>query len=158
MIKRKTKINTAVLASLIISSLVVTTQAITQTIASSGLEKNASYNNLTLNKTRTYSDEVDLNSASEYSPDIMKKQKIFKKILKERLEKRLKNIDNEKLEIVIQKIDKYLEIFQNKDNINEEKRTKIIAQLLALKEIIQEKINNSKKYSIEINLDEILNV
>jgi hypothetical protein len=157
MIKRKTKINTAVLASLIISSLLVTTQAVTQTIASSGQEKSPSYNLVSLT-TKTYSDEVDLNSASEYSPEVMKKQKIYKKILKEKLEKRLEKVNSNKLEKIIDKIDKYLEIYQDKDNIDESKRTKILAQLLALKEVIQERLENSKEYSIEINLDEILNV
>ena len=156
MIKRKTKINTAVLASLIISSLLVTTQAVTQTIASSQQES-SSYSLVSLT-TKTYSDEVELSSASEYSPEVIKKQKVYKKILKEKLKKKLKNIDNVKLEKVIEKIDKYLEIFQDKDDINEEKRTKILAQLLALKEVLQEKIESTEEYSIEIDLDDLFNV
>jgi hypothetical protein len=155
MIKRKTKINTALLASLIISSLLIATQTITQTIASN--QNTQSYNLVSLT-TKTYSDEVELNSAEEYSYQVRHKQKIYKVIFKKRLEYKIKRMDNTKLKKIIVKIDKYLEIFKEKENINENKRIKILAQLLALKEIIEEKINNSEEYSIDIDLEEILNV
>lgn len=104
-----------------------------------------------------YSDEVEFNSAPEYSEKIMKMKVSYEKKLIKIIWNKLMNVSDEKLEKVILKIDTILDTIEKKKNISKTKKDQIIAQLLALKDIIYETIND-KYYSIDIDLDNILGV
>jgi F0F1-type ATP synthase membrane subunit b/b' len=57
-----------------------------------------------------------------------------------RLGNALDRIPNEKLENVLDKIDTLIERYESSENVSEERKDKILGQLIALKEIIEEKL------------------
>jgi PHP family Zn ribbon phosphoesterase len=59
----------------------------------------------------------------------------------------------EKLEQILTKIDKMIEKFENKTNLSSEKKDKIISQLIAIKEMVEDKLEET-----ELNEDNELNV
>jgi biopolymer transport protein ExbB/TolQ len=149
---KKIKINKALIASLITSSLIVSSLAVNQTIAWSA------YSIASLTSSNTYSEEVELNSAPEYSEKIMKMKSKYYDIFSYKIANSLKSQSTENLEKIIDKIDKAIKNAKENAKISMEKQEKILAQLLALKEIIEKALNESYEYSIDIDLEELLKV
>ena len=67
-------------------------------------------------------------------------------------------IPDEKLEKVSDRINKALERVEENEKMNSDKKDKVISQLLALLEIINEKIEYNEEYSVEIDLEALLSV
>jgi biopolymer transport protein ExbB/TolQ len=114
----------------------------------------------------TYSEEVnivdeaelELNSAAEYSENVREKKAVFKEKFNKLLSKKLDKLSNEKLEKVADRIDRALERVEENEKLNLDKKEKIISQLLALLEVIEEKIEHNDEFSLEIDLEELLSV
>jgi hypothetical protein len=114
----------------------------------------------------TYSEEVDLiseeemelNSAPKYSDNIREKKVIFKKQFNKHFSKKLDKLSNEKLEKVAERISIVLDKIENNEKMSLEKKEKIMSQLLALLEVITEKIEYNEEYSLEIDLEELFSV
>jgi len=60
--------------------------------------------------------------------------------------------------MISERIENKLEIIKETDKVSEEKKEKIIAQLLSLLELINERLNEDDEYSIDINLEELFKV
>ncbi|MDQ7009907.1 MAG: hypothetical protein Q9M94_06455 [Candidatus Gracilibacteria bacterium] len=69
---------------------------------------------------------------------------------------RIEKINDSKLEIILPKIDTLVEKMEKNTRLTEEKRDMIISQLIALKEIIEEKLENSAA-DVDIDIEELLN-
>lgn len=103
-------------------------------------------------------EELELNSAPKYSKEITEKKVIFKEKLNKVLAKKLDEFPNEKLEKVSERINTALEQVENNEKMKQDKKEKIISQLLALLEIIEEKIEYNEDFSLEIDLEELFSV
>jgi hypothetical protein len=103
-------------------------------------------------------DELELNSAPAYSNNIREKKAMFKKKFNKHFSKKIDELSNEKLLKVADKIDSVLEKIENNDKMSQEKKEKIISQLLALLDIITEKIEYNEEFSLEIDLEELFSV
>lgn len=152
---KKIQVNSILLTILIALSLLVSVININQQIAFNNDSKNK--NNLQyLSSAMTYSEEVELNSAPEYSENIEKMKSKYYDIFLYKLNDLLKNKSTDSLEKIIDKIDKAIENIKWNDKVSLEKQEKILAQLLALKELIEKALNEAYEYSIDIDLDELL--
>ncbi len=152
---KKIQVNSILLTILIALSLLVSVININQQIAFNNDSKNK--NNLQyLSSAMTYSEEVELNSAPEYSENIEKMKSKYYDIFLYKLNDLLKNKSTDSLEKIIDKIDKAIENIKWNDKVSLEKQEKILAQLLALKELIEKDLNEAYEYSIDIDLDELL--
>lgn len=141
------KINKALVAALCVWSLIICSMSLQQTLAW----------NLAFGGTSTftqkelvfYSSEVNLHAASsEYSAEVEKKKTVFKKLFQKHLSEKLANISSEKLESLS-------EILETK--LNSIKSDKKIAQVLALKEIIDEELELRNEYELDTELLQLLN-
>jgi hypothetical protein len=99
---------------------------------------------------------MELNSAPKYSDNIREKKVIFKKKFNKHFSKKLDKLSNEKLVKVADRISIFLEEIEDNEKISLEKKEKIISQLLALLEVITEKIEYNEEFSLEIDLEELL--
>lgn len=154
----KVKIHKALVASLITCSLAITSLAIQQALASNNY--NYQTNSWYVDEiwAATYSDEVELTSAPEYSEKTMRLKWEYLNIFREKLWDRIKSIDSEKLKLISEKIDKIIETTKENPRLSVEKQEKILAQLLALKQIIETEIDYDEQYSIDIDLEELFKV
>lgn len=103
-------------------------------------------------------EELELNSADKYSDKVREKKVVFKEKFNKLLSKKLDKIPAEKLEKVSERINKALERVEENEKMNSDKKDKVISQLLALLEIIEEKIEYNEEFSLEIDLEELLSV
>lgn len=103
-------------------------------------------------------EELELHSAPEYSENIREKKDVFKEKFNKLLSKKLDKLSNEKLEKVADRIDRALERVEENEKLDLNKKEKIMSQLLALLEVIEEKIEHNEEFSLEIDLDELLSV
>lgn len=87
-------------------------------------------------------------ASSEYSAEVEKKKTVFKKLFQKHLSEKLANISSEKLESLS-------EILETK--LNSIKSDKKIAQVLALKEIIDEELELRNEYELDTELLQLLN-
>ena len=116
--------------------------------------------------TNTYSEEVkisdeeelDLHSAHKYSDKVREKKIIFKEKFNKLLSKKLDKVSNNKLEKISERINIALERVEENEKMDSDKKDKITSQLLALLEIINEKIEYNDEYSVEIDLEALLSV
>jgi len=116
--------------------------------------------------TNTYSEEVkiineeelELNSADKYSDKVREKKAIFKEKFNKLLSKKLDKVSNDKLEKISERISKALERVEENEKMDSDKKDKTISQLLALLEVINEKIEYNEEFSVEIDLEELLSV
>ena len=67
----------------------------------------------------------------------------------ERLEKKIERISDSKLENTSEQVDKLIEKFEANEKISEETRDKILSQLTALREIVDERIESMDLVEIE---------
>lgn len=104
-----------------------------------------------------YSDEVELNSAPEYSDKIMEMKNKYEEKFNSVIWNKLDNLTDDKLQLIIDKIDSLLKNTNNNKKIWLVKKDKIISQLLALKDIIFSKMS-LEEYSIDIDLENILEI
>ena len=155
---KKVKINKALISSLIVTSLLMTSITIQQSIASDGYVGSWSTDIVELTDSDTYSEEVDLTSAPEYSENIVKMKSKYENIFEDKLKEKLKNTKNEHLDTFIERIDELIEKIKEKESMNLEEKEKILAQLLALKKVIQDIAEDNIEYSIDIDLEEILKI
>ena len=149
--KKNIKINKHLFSTLLLSSLTLVTII--------------SYKTLNINKVvadketyevNYYSDEIELNSASKYNPNIIKEKEKYKKIFKEKLANKLEKISIENLEKLNERIEKIIEKTIENEKMTDEKKEKLIWQLLALKEVIN--IEIEVRNELMINLDELLKI
>lgn len=103
-------------------------------------------------------EELELNSADKYSDNVREKKAVFKEKFNKLLSKKLDKIPAEKLEKVSERINKALERVEQNEKLDSDKKDKITSQLLALLEIINEKIEYNEEYSVEIDLEALLSV
>lgn len=75
-----------------------------------------------------------------------------------RLKNALDKIPDDKLEKVLAKIDAAMEKYEENEKITEERKDKIMSQLIALKEIIEEKIEERDTEEDGLDLEELLSV
>ena len=144
--------------TLIFSCLLFIWVSIHQTLADS--------NYSTWSTTDTYSkevyivedEEVELNSAPQYSENIREKKALFKEKFDKLLSKKLDTFSNEKLEKVEERINNALLNLEKNEKLAINKKEKIISQLLALLEVIKEKIEYNEEFSLEIDLEKLLSV
>ncbi len=69
---------------------------------------------------------------------------------------RLDNISDEKLEKISDKIEKLMERYESNDKISEERKDKFMSQLIALRELIEEKLAENALEDDVIDVDAIL--
>lgn len=69
------------------------------------------------------------------------------------LEAKLANFSTDKIKAVIAKIDTVIEKYNSNEALTQDQKDKFVAQLNALKELLQEKIDETEN---SINIDEIL--
>ena len=123
-------------------------------------------NNYSTQSGSTYSQEVniideeelELKSADIYSDKVREKKAVFKEKFNKLLSKKLDKIPSEKLEKVSERINKALERVEVNEKMDSDKKDKITSQLLALLEIIEEKIEYNEEFSLEIDLEELLSI
>ncbi len=149
--KKNIKINRHLFSTLLLSSLTLVTII--------------SYKTLNINKVVAdketyevsyYSDEVELNSASKYNPNIIKEKEKYKKVFKEKLANKLEKVSIEKLKKLNERIEKIIDKTMENENISDNKKEKLVGQLLALKEVIQIEIDI--RNDLMINLDDLLEI
>lgn len=104
-----------------------------------------------------YSDEIKFNSAKEYSDNIIFLKSKYENNINSIIWDKLLNISDYKLNKVIYKIDILLDDLEKLQNLNKSTLESKIAQLLAIKSIIQDALDN-REYSIDINLNTILKI
>ena len=154
-LRKKIKINAALVVTLTWLSLLMAGVNFHQTIAGMNYSSSENNNNHYVSILKTYSDEVELNSAPEYSKKVIEMKWEYKTKFNKVLWDRLSKVSNSKLEIVYDRIEEKLEEIKSSETIDKERKDKIIAQLLALREIIAQEIEN-EELSIDIDLEEIL--
>ena len=159
--KKQVKVNKSLIVTLLTLSMIMTWVTFQQTLAEAIENQTWAIDNnqIQYNKIlKAYSDEAELNSAPEYSEKILEKKEKYKTIFKEALWDKLKKISSDNLKMISERIENKLEIIKETDKVSEEKKEKIIAQLLSLLELINERLNEDDEYSIDINLEELFKV
>lgn len=141
------KINKALVGALCISSLIVCSMSLQQTLA--GNYSFGGTSTFTQKEVSYYSGEPELNSATEkYSENTLKKKKVFKRLFNTHLENKLEKISTEKLEKLSDLLD---------DKLNTIKDETKLAQILALKEVIDDELELRDEYELDGELLQLLN-
>jgi hypothetical protein len=91
---------------------------------------------------------------SEYKNRKFELRMKYKKAFAEKLSSRIDKISDKKLNIIIGRIEAALSKIEANTKISEDKKEKSVAQLVALRDIIVDKIDNTSE---DIDFDEILN-
>ena len=81
----------------------------------------------------------------------------YKQAFLNRLGDRIKKIPTSKLEKVLPKIDKIIERFEKNTKLSKERKERILSQLGALKEIIEDRLNEVQETQVDINIENLLN-
>jgi len=82
----------------------------------------------------------------------------YKEAFNSRLKSRLDRISDSKLEKVATKVDAAIEKIENNSRISDTKKDALMSQLIALKEIIDEKLEDNGAEEDTIDLDELFDV
>jgi hypothetical protein len=91
---------------------------------------------------------------SEYKNRKFELRMKYKKAFAEKLSSRIDKNSDKKLNIIIGRIEAALSKIEANTKISEDKKEKSVAQLVALRDIIVDKIDNTSE---DIDFDEILN-
>jgi len=95
----------------------------------------------------------NLNTRKEYIDVKVALIEEYKEKFMNRLKTMLDNIAPKKLEKVIARIDKLEENIRNNEKLTDEKREKLLAQIVALREIIENKMDEYQIGNEEIDLE-----
>lgn len=104
----------------------------------------------------TYSDEVELNSASKYNKNITTIKNKYKKIFEKKLWEKLGKMKTKTLEKLNERIEEIIKKVEVNKYMDDDKKEKTLWQYIALMEVIEEEIEI--RNDLMIDLDKIFEV